>query len=88
MIDEARAPTVTTWLDGACVTVPADDPRLAEVQAQRTRARHLANLRRLDLHGRRNYFCEVARSEGEAAAEALKNAFGADWERRQRAKAR
>lgn len=88
MIDEARAPTVTTWLDGACITVPAGDPRLAEVEAARTQARHLANLRRLDLHGRRNYFAEAARSEGEAAAEALKNAFSADWERRQRGKAR
>lgn len=88
MNDEARAPTVTTWLDGACVTVPADDPRLAEVEAARVRARHLANLRRLDLQGRRNYFAEVARSEGEAAAEGLKNAFSADWERRQRQNAR
>jgi hypothetical protein len=83
-VSNAEPGTVVTWLDGRVQTVPADDPRLAEIEAARTQARHLANLRRLDLHGRRNYFAGVARSEGEAAAGLLKTAFGADWERRRR----
>jgi hypothetical protein len=47
---------------------------------------HVANMRRLDLRGRRDYLANVERREGLPARLALQDAFGADWEAR-RAKA-
>lgn len=70
--------TVTTWLDGRIQTVPADDPRLEAIQT----ARHIANLHRLDLRGRREYFAEYERAHGLKPRLALQDAFAADWEAR------
>ena len=74
--------TVITWLEGRVQAVPADDPRLAEIEAQRIRLHHVANMRRLDVHGRRDYLANVERKEGAEARAALEVAFRADWERR------
>lgn len=71
--------TVTTYLDGQVQTVPADDERLAEQERLRVRLHHVANMRRLDLHQRRDYLGNVERREGAQAAEALKEAFRKDW---------
>lgn len=71
--------TVTTWIDGRVQTVPADDERLAEQERLRVRLHHVANMRRLDIHGRRDYLANVERREGAEAAEALKEAFRQDW---------
>ena len=76
--------TVLTHLDGMTQTVPADDPRLAEQERRRVRLHHVANMRRLDLHGRRDYLANVERREGAEAAEALKDAFRQDFEARKR----
>ena len=73
---------ITTWLDGRVQTVPADDPRLVAIEAQRVRLMHVANMRRLDVHGRRDYLANVERKEGAEARAALEVAFRADWERR------
>ena len=73
---------ITTWLDGRVQTVPADDPRVVEIEAQRVRLMHVANMRRLDIHGRRDYLANVERREGTGARAALEAAFRADWERR------
>ena len=73
---------MTTWLDGRVQTVPADDPRLAEIEARRVRSAHVANMRRIDIHGRRDYLGNVERREGPEARAALEVAFRADWERR------
>ena len=73
---------MTTWLDGRVQTVPADDPRLAEIEAQRVRCAHVANMRRIDIHGRREYLANVERREGADARAELEVAFRADWERR------
>ena len=73
--------TVTTWIDGRTQTVPADDPRLAAIE----RARHIANLHRLDLRGRRAYFDEYERGYGREARIELQDAFAADWEARRKA---
>ena len=73
---------ITTWLDGRVQTVPADDPRVVEIEAQRVRLMHVANMRRLDVHGRRDYLGNVERKEGPEARAALEAAFRADWERR------
>lgn len=82
MSDAEPTGTVTTWLDGRCQTVPADDPRLAEREAARVRQVHIANLRRLGSQGRRDYVAAVERREGAAAAQLLRDAYAADWERR------
>ncbi len=74
--------TITTWLDGAVVTLDADDPRLVAIEAQRVRLMHVANMRRLDVHGRRDYLGNVERREGAESRAALEAAFRADWERR------
>ena len=71
--------TVTTWLEGRVQTVPADDPRLSEQERVRKLALHVANMRRLDLHGRRDYIANVERREGSESAEALREAFRAAW---------
>ena len=73
---------ITTWLDGRVQTVPADDPRVVEIEAQRVRLMHVANMRRLDVHGRRYYLANVERKEGAEARAALEAAFRADWEQR------
>ena len=73
---------ITTWLDGRVQTVPADDPRVVEIEAQRVRLMHVANMRRLDVHGRRDYLGNVERKEGPDARAALEAAFRADWELR------
>jgi len=70
--------TVTTWLDGRVQTVPADDPRLAQIELRR----HIANLHRIDVRGRREYFAEYERAHGLKPRLALQDAFAADWERR------
>ena len=70
--------TVTTWIDGCTQTVPADDPRLAAIE----RARHIANLHRLDRRDRREYLAEYERAHGLKPRLALQDAFAADWEAR------
>ena len=78
--------TIRTWLDGRVQDVQADDPQLVEQEATRVRLIHVANMRRLDLRGRRDYLANVERREGLPARLALQDAFGADWEaRRERA---
>lgn len=74
--------TIRTWRDGRIQDVPADDPRLAEQEATRVRLMHVANMRRLDLRGRRDYLENVERREGLPHRIALQDAFGADWEAR------
>lgn len=74
--------TVTTWLDGRVQTVPADNPRLAEREAQRILLMHVANMRRLDIHGRRDYLANVQRRDGDDARASLEAAFTADWNAR------
>lgn len=78
--------TVITWLDGRVQTVAADDPRLAEIEAQRIRLHHVANMRRLPLYGRRDYLAAVERREGIGARMMLEDAFMADWEARRAVK--
>ena len=70
--------TITTWIDGRTQTVPADDPRLAAIELRR----HVANLHRLDVRGRREYFAEYECAHGLKPRLALQDAFAADWERR------
>ena len=70
--------TVTTWIDGRTQTVPADDPRLATIELRR----HIANLHRLDVRGRREYFAEYERAHGLKPRLALQDAFAADWDAR------
>lgn len=65
-------------------TVPADDPRLAEIEAQRIRQHHVANMRLLQLHSRRDYLANVERREGLGARMLLQDAFAADWEARRK----
>ena len=74
--------TVTTWIDGRVQTVPADDALLAEQEEQRIRLLHVANMRRLPLHGRQEYLANVARKDGALARDRLAEAFAADWEAR------
>lgn len=76
--------TVKTWLDGRIQTVPADDPRLAEIEAHRALTAHVANMRRLDVHGRRDYLANVERKDGRAERSRLEDAFLADWDARRR----
>ena len=71
--------TVTTWLEGRVQTVPADDPRLSEQERVRQLTLHVANMRRLDLNGRRDYLSNVERREGSESAEALREAFRKAW---------
>lgn len=73
--------TVTTYLDGQVQTVPADDERLAEQERLRVRLHHVANMRRLPLHGRRDYLANVERREGPESRAALEAAFVQEWER-------
>lgn len=77
--------TVTTWLDGKVQIVPNDDPRLAEQEAQRVLMAHIANMRRLPLHGRQEYLANVSRREGALARDRLAEAFAADWAARRTA---
>ena len=74
--------TIRTWRDGRVQDVQADDPQLVEQEATRVRLMHVANMRRLDLRGRRDYLDKVERREGLPARLALQDAFGADWEAR------
>ena len=74
--------TIRTWLDGRVQDVQADDPQLVEQEATRVRLIHVANMRRLDLRGRRDYLANVERREGLPARLALQDAFAADWEAR------
>lgn len=76
---------MTTWLDGRVQTVPADDERLVEQERQRVLLLHVANMRRLDIHGRRDYLANVGRREGDESALALREAFAADWAARKAA---
>lgn len=71
--------TLRTWIDGAVQTVPADDERIAEEERRRVLLMHVANMRRLDLHGRRDYLANVERREGAEASESLRVAFHSDW---------
>lgn len=74
--------TVVTFLDGRVQTVPSDDPRVVEIENMRVRLRHVANMRRLDLHGRRDYLANVERRDGAESRAALEVAFTADWRAR------
>jgi len=70
---------VTTWLDGRIQTVPADDPRLAQIELRR----HIANLHRISpARARVEYFDEYERSHDRRARIALQDAFAADWQAR------
>lgn len=61
-------------------TVPADDPRVAEIEAHRVLLRHVANLRRIALVSeRQSYIANVERKEGPEAAAALRDEFKAIW---------
>ena len=64
------------------MTLDANDPRLAEQEEQRVRLHHIANMRRLPLHGRQEYLANVGRIEGALARDRLAEAFAADWESR------
>ena len=64
------------------MTLDANDPRLAEQEEQRVRLHHIANMRRLPLHGRQEYLGNVGRREGALARDRLAEAFSADWEAR------
>ena len=55
----------------------------AEECAQRHR--HVLNMRRLDLHQRRDYLDNVDRKEGEESGRRLREAFAADWAELKRA---
>lgn len=76
------SPSVTTWMEGAVMKLDANDPRLAEQEAQRVLMAHIANMRRLPLHGRQEYLANVSRREGALARDRLAEAFAADWEAR------
>ena len=78
--------TVTTWMEGAVMTLDANDPRLAEQEEQRIRLLHVANMRRLPLYGRQEYLANVARKDGALARDRLAEAFAADWEARRASK--
>lgn len=80
--------TVKTWLDGRMQTVQTDDPRLAEIEAHRVLTAHVANMRRLDLAGRRDYLAGVERTEGPVSGMKLRLAFAADWTGRNPANAK
>lgn len=73
--------TIITDLGNGIETVPADDRRLAEREALRVRLHHVANMRRLPLHGRRDYLANVERREGPESRAALEAAFVQEWER-------
>ena len=70
--------TVTTWHNGTNQTVPADDPRLDAIELRK----HVANLHRIDVRGRREYFAEYERAHGLKPRLALQDPFAADWEAR------
>ncbi len=75
--------TVTTWMNGAVMTLDANDPRLAEQEAERVLCRYVANMRRLpQLHARQEYIANVERREGADARARLEVAVAADWEAR------
>ena len=76
--------SITTWLDGCVQTVPDDDPRIAEQERAKAIWRHVLNMRHLDRPSRREYLVNVARKEGTDAEQALREAFLADWARRQK----
>jgi hypothetical protein len=71
------SPSVTTWMEGAVMKLDANDPRLAEQEAQRVLMAHIANMRRLPLHGRQEYLANVSRREGALARDRLAEAFAA-----------
>lgn len=73
---------VTTWIDGRLQTVRADDPRVAEVEAQRRLWAHVHAMRSLAQPLRAGYLRDVETAEGEGARVALERAFSQDWERR------
>jgi hypothetical protein len=74
--------SVITYIEGRIQTVPADDPRVVEQEKLRVRLHHVANMRRLDLHGRRDYLANVERREGAESRAALEAAFAHDWSER------
>ncbi|MEY4635646.1 MAG: hypothetical protein RJA55_1444 [Acidobacteriota bacterium] len=74
-------PTVTL-IDGT--EVDSASWSWAEECAQRHR--HVLNMRRLDVHARRDYLSNVDRREGEEAGRRLREAFAADWEERKSAR--
>jgi hypothetical protein len=74
--------TVTTWLEGRMQTVRADDPRVAEVEAQRRLWAHVHAMRSLAQPLRAGYLRDVEAAEGDGARVALERAFSQDWERR------
>lgn len=74
--------TVLTWLDGAAVTVPADDPRLVEQRRQRALCLHVARLRPLTIEKRRKYLADLDRRDGAELGQAVRVAFTRDWEQR------
>ena len=71
----ADAPITVTLATGEVVDSSA--PAWREECAQRWR--HVLNLRRLNLHQRRDYIENVERKEGAESAHRLKHAFAADW---------
>lgn len=75
-----RTATVLTHIDGKVQALPADDPRLAEREAQRVRLHHVANMRRLSVSMRRMYLDTVGEKEGLGARAMLEQAFIADWQ--------
>ena len=77
--------TVTTWMEGAVMTLDANDPRLAAQECERVLCRHIANMRRLPLHGRQEYLANVSRREGALARDRLAEAFAAEWAARRTA---
>jgi hypothetical protein len=74
--------TVTTWLEGRMQTVRADDPRVAEVEAQRRLWAHVHAMRSLAQPLRAGYLRDVEAAEGEPARARLAEAFTADWQAR------
>lgn len=70
-----------TLCDGT--QVPSNDKRWLDECA--SRARHVANLRHLDLRSRRDYVEQVGFTEGDEASARLVAAYGADFEQRRAA---
>lgn len=76
--------TVTTWIDGKVQTVPADDPRVAEIEAHKIRSAHVHAMRNLAKPLRAGYLRDVEAAEGIGARMLLEKAFIEDWEKRRK----
>lgn len=71
--------TTVTLNDGS----PADSGSSAWREECLARANHVSAMRPLPLQLRRQYLATVERLEGQTAAQRLRDAFSADWQRRQ-----